>query len=64
MRRTQHDVFAKATTPRYIVVWSMQCGFVFMRRGADRRLLTLTPRDPHDATAQSFNPFRDTDGAC
>jgi hypothetical protein len=33
-------------------------GFVFVRRAGDRRLLMLTPRDPYDATAQSFSPFR------
>jgi len=33
-------------------------GFVFVRRGAARMLLEVTPRDPHDASAQSFNPFR------
>ena len=33
-------------------------GFVFIRRETDRRLLMLTPRDPHDTRPQSFNPFR------
>jgi hypothetical protein len=33
-------------------------GFVFIRRGSDRRLLEITPRDPHDAGPQSFSPFR------
>jgi hypothetical protein len=33
-------------------------GFVFVRRGADRRLLMLTPRDLRSTAAQSFNPFR------
>jgi hypothetical protein len=33
-------------------------GFVFIRSGAERRLLMLTPRDPYNATTQSFNPFR------
>jgi hypothetical protein len=32
-------------------------GFVFIRRGAERRLLMLTPRNPQDTGAQSFNPF-------
>ena len=32
-------------------------GFVFVRREAERRLLIMTPRNPHDATAQSFSPF-------
>ena len=33
-------------------------GFVFIRNGRDRRLLMLTPKDPKDATPQSFSPFR------
>jgi len=33
-------------------------GFVFIRREAERRLLTMTPRDPYDMTPQSFSPFR------
>jgi hypothetical protein len=33
-------------------------GFAFIRRAGDRRLLVLTPRDPYDTRAQSFNPFR------
>jgi len=37
---------------------SAEYGFVFIRRGADRRLLMLTPRDPVNTAAQSFNPFR------
>jgi hypothetical protein len=40
---------AKAT-PEY--------GIVFIRRGADRRLLMLTSRDPYDSSRQSFSPFR------
>jgi hypothetical protein len=33
-------------------------GFAFIRRNSERRLLMLTPRDPHDDRPQSFNPFR------
>jgi hypothetical protein len=33
-------------------------GFVFLRRGAERRLLMLTTRDPAEHGAQSFSPFR------
>jgi hypothetical protein len=33
-------------------------GFVFIRRRGERRLLTLTPRDPYDTSAQSFDPFK------
>jgi hypothetical protein len=33
-------------------------GFVFIRRAGERRLMALTPRDPNDKRAQSFNPFR------
>ena len=32
-------------------------GFVFLRRGEQRRLLMLTPRDPRDPIRQSFSPF-------
>lgn len=34
-----------------------QFGFVFMRRAAERRLLILTERDPHDMRPQTFSPF-------
>ena len=37
---------------------SAEYGFVFIRRGDDRRLLSLTGRDPHDNRSQSFDPFR------
>lgn len=33
-------------------------GFTFIRRDTERRLLMLTPRDPHDDRPQSFNPFK------
>jgi hypothetical protein len=33
-------------------------GFVFIRRRGERRLLTLTPRNPYDMSAQSFDPFK------
>ena len=33
-------------------------GFSFIRRDGERRLLILTPRDPHDTRPQSFNPFK------
>jgi hypothetical protein len=32
-------------------------GFVFMRRGNERTLLMLTPRDPYSDTPQ-FSPFK------
>ena len=37
---------------------SAEFGFVFIRRGGERRLLMLTPRSPDDPACQSFNPFR------
>ncbi len=37
---------------------SLAFGFVFLRRGAERRLLMLSSRDPHAQSAQSFSPFR------
>ena len=33
-------------------------GFVFVRRGGERMLLEVTPRDPLDVSTQSFNPYR------
>jgi hypothetical protein len=36
---------------------SAEYGFMFIRRGDDRRLLMLTPRDPYSTTSQSFSPF-------
>jgi hypothetical protein len=32
-------------------------GFTFVRKDRERRLLTLTPRDPHDQGFLSFSPF-------
>jgi hypothetical protein len=49
MERLEGDCWHAEATPEY--------GFVFIRRGADRRLLMLTPRDPHSTAAQSFSPF-------
>jgi hypothetical protein len=99
MARYRFPVYTKATTPRWVVVWSLQwqvieCqrleppadlsgtmaatierlaregweaeataeyGFAFIRCHGERRLLMLTPRNPHDTTAQSFSPFRVAD---
>jgi hypothetical protein len=36
---------------------SADFGFVFILRGAERRLVTLSARDPYNASAQSFSPF-------
>jgi hypothetical protein len=33
-------------------------GFVFICRAGERRLLMLTPRNPHNSRPQSFSPFR------
>jgi hypothetical protein len=33
-------------------------GFAFIRRDDERRLLMLTPHDPHDTRPQSFSPFK------
>jgi hypothetical protein len=52
MDRFAADGWEAEATPEY--------GFVFIRNGADRRLLMLTPRDPLRTTVQSFNPFRST----
>jgi hypothetical protein len=32
--------------------------FAFIRRASERRLLMLTPKDPHDNRPQSFSPFK------
>ncbi len=37
---------------------SAEYGFVFIRRGTDRRLLMLTERDPFSTRSQSFSPYR------
>jgi hypothetical protein len=37
-------------------------GFTFIRRDGERRLLMLTPRDPHDTRPQSFSPFKKCTG--
>ena len=50
MHRLAADGWQAEATPEY--------GFVFMRNGAGRRLLMLTPRDPLSTTTQSFDPFR------
>jgi hypothetical protein len=45
----EDDGWQAETTPEY--------GFVFVRKSGERRLLMLTPRDPHSTTVQSFSPF-------
>ena len=47
--RLEGEGWQAEATPEY--------GFVFIRREAERRLLMLTPRDPHDTAGQSFSPF-------
>lgn len=41
----------------WAVEGSPDYGFVFLRRGRERRLLMLTPRDPENRAPQSFSPF-------
>jgi hypothetical protein len=48
--RVEADGWQAEATPEY--------GFVFIRRGGERRLLMLTPRDPYDTARQSFSPFK------
>ena len=50
IERLEGEGWKAEATPEY--------GFVFIRRGAERRLLMLTPRDPRDNSRQSFDPFR------
>lgn len=47
--RLEGEGWQAEATPAY--------GFVFVRREGERRLLSLTPRDPYNTTAQSFDPF-------
>ena len=53
--RLEGDGCKAEATPEY--------GFVFVRRELERRLLMLTPRDPHITGTQSFDPFRSTPAA-
>ena len=50
------------TTPEYglsgVNYFFRSTAFRFVRRGADRRLQMLTPRDPHATAVQSFSPFK------
>jgi hypothetical protein len=48
--RLANEGWQTEATPEY--------GFVFIRRGDERRLLSLTERDPYDNRSQSFDPFR------
>jgi hypothetical protein len=50
IERLEGDGWQAEATPEY--------GFVFIRNGADRQLLMLTPRDPHENTPQAFSPFK------
>jgi hypothetical protein len=50
IERLEAEGWQAEATPEY--------GFVFVRRETERRLLMLTPRDPYEMTAQSFDPFR------
>jgi hypothetical protein len=49
IERLKDEGWQAEVTPEY--------GFVFIRKSGERRLLMLTPRDPHSTTAQSFSPF-------
>jgi hypothetical protein len=49
IERLEREGWRAEATPEY--------GFVFIRRETERRLLMLTPRDPYNATSQSFSPF-------
>jgi hypothetical protein len=48
--RLEAEGWEAEATPEY--------GFVFIRRGDERRLLMITPRDPYDTARQSFSPFQ------
>jgi len=51
MDRLAGEGWQAEATPAY--------GFVFVCNGTERRLLMLTPRDPHSTATQSFDPFRE-----
>ena len=66
-RRVEPDLGAAAALAVFVKEfaakgWSAESdgsyGFVFVRRGAERMLLEVTPRDPHDMSAQSFSPYQ------
>jgi hypothetical protein len=50
LERLKADEWQAEAAPEY--------GFVFVRRGIQRRLLMLTSQDPRVTAAQSFSPFR------
>ncbi len=50
IKRLADEGWQTEATPEY--------GFAFIRRETERRLLMLTPRNPHTTGPQSFNPFR------
>jgi hypothetical protein len=50
IERLEGEGWRAEATPEY--------GFTFIRRETERRLLMLTPRDPHRTATQSFNPFQ------
>jgi hypothetical protein len=54
MTATLHDLEAQGWQTEGDVPY----GFVFIRRGAERRMLMLTPSNPFDSSPQSFDPFR------
>ena len=49
IERLEAEGWHAEATPEY--------GFVFIRRGVERRLLMMTERDPHSTAVQSFSPF-------
>ena len=50
MRQLRRDGWAAQSSGEF--------GFTFVTRGAERRLVILTARNPHDSNRQSFSPFR------
>ena len=58
-RAAMNRAMAMVVTDGWRVEGTPDYGFVFLRRGEERRLLTLTPRDPCDSLRQSFSPFRE-----
>jgi hypothetical protein len=56
-----HAAFADAIARLERGGWTAQSGaefgFSFLTRAAERRLVTITGRDPFNCAAQSFSPF-------
>jgi hypothetical protein len=53
-----HATIERLTAEGWEIEGPPRFGFSFIRRDGVRRLLILTPKDPHDDRPQSFSPFK------